>query len=54
MIQRLFLIFTLSFFSLLATAESLPNKIRLNFVGPFQVPASMTFTHGNGQYSTLR
>ena len=51
MIQRLFLIFTLSFFSLLATAESLPNKIRLNFVGPFQVPASMTFTHGNGQYA---
>ena len=50
MFQRLLLIFTLSFFTLMAQAQSLPGKIKLNFVGPFQVPASMTFIHGNGKY----
>lgn len=51
MIQRLLIIFTLSFFTLIAQAETLPNRVKLNFVGPFQVPATMTFVHGNGKYS---
>lgn len=51
MIQRLLIIFTLSFFTLMAQAETLPNRVKLNFVGPFQVPATMTFVHGNGKYS---
>lgn len=51
MFQRLLLIFTLSFFTFMAQAQTLPNRIKLNFVGPFQVPASMTFIHGDGKYS---
>ncbi len=50
MIQRLFLLFILTFASLSLQAETLPQKIKLNFTGPFQVPASMTFTHDQQQY----
>lgn len=50
MIQRLLLLFTLTFSALLLQAETLPQKIKLNFTGPFQVPASMTFTHDDQQY----
>lgn len=50
MSMRLLLIFILSFFTLFAHAEPLPAKLHLNFVGPFQVPASMTFTHSNKEY----
>lgn len=53
MLMRLLLIFTLSFFALFTHAvhaEPLPAQVHLNFVGPFQVPASMTFTHNNREY----
>lgn len=50
MIQRLLLLFTLTFFTLMSHAETLPQKIKLNFTGPFQVPATMTFSYGNGHY----
>lgn len=50
MIQRLLLLFTLTFVSLSLQAETLPQKIKLNFTGPFQVPASMTFTYDDQQY----
>ena len=50
MIQRLLLILSLSFFTLISQADVLPSEVKLNFVGPYQVPASMTFIHGNGQY----
>lgn len=51
MIQRLLLIFTLTFIALFSQAEILPQKIKLNFTGPFQVPASMTFSYNTQQYT---
>lgn len=51
MIQRLLLLFTLTFLGIFSQAETLPQHIKLNFTGPFQVPASMTFSYGNGQYN---
>ncbi len=48
--QRFILIFSLIFYSLVATAQEMPHKMRLNFVGPFQVPATMDFQYGNGHY----
>ena len=51
MIQRLLLISTLTFLTLFAQAETLPHKIKLNFTGPYQVPASMTFTYDDATYN---
>lgn len=51
MIKRLLFLFTLSFVTIFSYAETLPQNIKLNFTGPFQVPASMAFSYGNGQYA---
>lgn len=48
--QRFILIFSLIFCSMIAIAQEIPHKMRLNFVGPFQVPATMDFQYGNGKY----
>lgn len=50
MIQRLLLLFTLTFFAMFSQAEPLPNKIKLNFTGPYQVPATMVFNYDAQQY----
>lgn len=50
MIQRLLLLLTLSFLTTLTFAETLPQNITLNFTGPFQVPATMSFNYGSGKY----
>lgn len=50
MIQRLLLLLILTFFATLIQAEPLPQHLKLNFTGPFQVPATMTFQYGDGKY----
>ncbi len=48
--QRFLLIFSLIFCSMMAVAQEMPHKMRLNFVGPFQVPATMDFEYGNDKF----
>lgn len=50
MIQRLLLLLTLTFLVTSTQAEPLPQRLKLNFTGPFQVPATMTFQYDDGQY----